>query len=124
MTKDDLIWVVIRGAGFVLLIMAILSLPAVVNAITWHYYAGDIGPGSSENGRMFFATMRTQLISSVVYAIVYGALGAYLLRGGAWIHRLLRYVSPERSNTTPHVDARDAASDADSPAARAGGRER
>lgn len=29
-----------------------------------------------------------------------------------------------RSNPTPHADARDAAGDPDSPAARAGGRER
>ncbi len=94
MTKDDLIWVVIRGAGFVLLIRAILSLSEVLNAITWHYYAGDIGSGSSENGRVFFATVQTQLVSSVVHAVVYSALGAYLLRGGRWIHRLLRYVSP------------------------------
>jgi len=124
MTKDDLIWVVIRGAGFVLLIRAILLLPEVLNAVTWHYYVGDLGLDTSENGRMVVATMRTQLVSAVVHAIVYGALGAYLLRGGAWIHRLLRHVSPGRSNTTPHVDARDAAGEPDSPAARAGGRER
>jgi hypothetical protein len=124
MTKADLIWVLIRGAGVVLLVRAALVIPELLGALTWAYYFGDAGSDATEGGRMALASWRTQLITSSVYAVFYAALGAYLLRRGAWLHRLLSFVAPERSNTTPHTDARDVPAPAEAPGARAGGRER
>ena len=124
MTKDDLIWVLIRGAGFVLLIRAALVIPELLGTVTWSYYFGDPGSNATEGGRMTIASIRSQLIASSVYLVFYAALGVYLLRRGAWLHRLLRHVTPERSNTTPHADARDVPASASGSGARAGGRER
>jgi hypothetical protein len=124
MTKADLIWVLIRGAGVVLLVRAALVIPELLGALTWAYYFGDAGSTATEGGRMALASWRTQLITSSVYSVFYAALGLYLLRRGAWLHRLLSFVSPERSNITPHADARDVPASADGSGARAGGRER
>jgi len=124
MTKADLIWVLIRGAGVLSLVRAALVIPELLGALTWAYYFGDAGSDATEGGRMALASWRTQLITSSVYAVFYGALGLYLLRRGAWLHRLLSHVAPERSNSTPHTDARDVQPSAESGGARAGGRER
>jgi hypothetical protein len=124
MTKDDLIWVVIRGAGFVLLVRAVLYIPEFVAIASWIVYFGDIGESMTEGARLSHGIPRQQIVYTTAYLICYGALGVYLLRGGAWIHRLLRYVGRERSNTTPHSDARDVPPSAESAGPRAGGRER
>ncbi|MGE0373556.1 MAG: hypothetical protein AB7Q01_16975 [Gammaproteobacteria bacterium] len=124
MTKSDLIWVLIRAAGVVLIVRAALVIPDFFGALTWGYYFGDADSTTTETGRMAMASWRTQLFTSSVYSVFYVALGIYLLRGGAWLHRLLSHVTPERSNTTPHADARDVPASAEAPGARAGGRER
>jgi len=124
MTKADLIWVLIRAAGVVLLVRAALVIPEFLGALTWGYYFGDADSTTTEAGRMAMASWRTQLFTSAVYSVFYLALGMYLLRGGTWLYRLLSYVAPERSNSTPHPDARDVPAPAEAPGARAGGRER
>jgi hypothetical protein len=124
MTKNDLIWVVIRGAGFILVVRAILVLPDIASAFTWNFFMGPPSSDATETGRMLLASARNSLVNSLMQILVYGSLGIYLLRWGAWIHRILRHVTPERSNTTPHTDARDAPPSAGDGAARAGGRER
>ena len=57
---------------------------------------------------------------SFLIAAGFAAANAILVR----IVELVRGRPGARSNTTPHVDARDAASNLELPAARAGGRER
>ena len=124
MTKNDLIWVVIRGAGFILVIRAILVIPDLASALTWSFVMGPPSSDATESGRMMLASVRNGFVRSLIEIIIYGFLGAYLLRWGAWIHRLLRHVAPERSNGTPHSDAREA-SHIGLPSERApGGRER
>jgi hypothetical protein len=83
-----------------------------------------LSSNATENGRMVLASARNSMVATVLHFVFYGALGIYLLRWGAWIHRLLRHVTPERSNTTPHTDARDAQASASDGGARPGGRER
>jgi hypothetical protein len=124
MTKDDLIWVVIRGAGLVLVIRAILYLPEFIGLLAWAIYLGDMSVSTTDGERISIGTSRHQVIYTFAYFLCYGALGVYLLRRGAWIHRLMRHIGSERSNTTPHADARDVPAPADAPGARAGGRER
>ena len=104
MTKDDLIWVVIRGAGFVLLIRAVLVIPEILGSIAWIYYVGD--GSASEGERLTLGSARSAAVSSVAYLAVYTTVGIYLLREGAWLHRLLSHVTPERSNTKPHTNAK------------------
>jgi len=121
MTKSDLIWVVIRSSGFLLVLRALVAVKDIVSAL---YLLNYGGPQGSEFARMWAETMNQQFANATITAVFSLVVGLYLLRGGAWIHGLISYVSRERSNPTPHVDARDAAGDLDSPAARAGGRER
>ena len=124
MTKDDLIWVVIRGAGLVLLIRAFLYLPQLIGLAAWAIYLGDMSVATTDGERISIGTSRNDIIFTFASLLCYGALGVYLLRRGAWIHRLMRHIGQERSNTTPHTDARDVPASASDGGARAGGRER
>jgi len=120
-TKSDLIWVVIRSSGFLLILRALVAVKDVASALYLLKYG--VPPGS-EFARMWAETMNQQFANATITGVFSLVVGLYLLRGGTWIHRLINYVSRERSNPTPHTGARDAAGDLDSTAARAGGRER
>lgn len=106
MTKEDLIWVVIRGTGFLLVLRALLWIPEIVVTTGWLIYLGDAGSGVSEGMRMSSEIALRQLGSSALACIVYLALGVYLLRKGHWVLRLLGFVSVGSSNNTVERDAR------------------
>ena len=122
MTKDDLIWVVIRGAGFVLSLRAALYIPQIVGTVAWLVYLGDFSFANSEGHRMSVAM--PQLLSEIVLCVFDGGLGFYLLRSAAWVHRLISFVGRERSNSAPHRDGREASHLAEPSSAPARERER
>ena|SRR6266853_2366699 len=103
MTKDDLIWVVVRGTGFILLVRAVLYVPQIISAIAWIAYLGEWGTISSESHRV--SVGMPQLVTSVAFFVFEGVLGFYFLRSAAWVHRLISFVGPERSNSAPQPDA-------------------
>ena len=122
MTKDDLIWVVVRGTGFILLVHAVLYVPQIISAIAWISYLGEWGAMGSEGHRV--SVGMPQLVSAVAFFVFEGMLGVYFLRSAAWVHGLISFVGPERSNSAPHRDGREA-SHLDQPSsAPARGRER
>ncbi|OFW09460.1 MAG: hypothetical protein A3G20_07015 [Acidobacteria bacterium RIFCSPLOWO2_12_FULL_59_11] len=106
MTKEDLIWVVIRATGFLLLVRAVLYIPEIASAGVWLSYLPDPSGTATEGLRMSVGVERQHLISSILYVLIYGVLGLYLLRKGDWIYRLLSFRGPERSNNTVERDAR------------------
>ncbi len=122
MTKDDLIWVVVRSTGFILLVRAVLYVPEIISAVAWIAYLGEWGTISSEGHRVSVAM--PQLVSTVAFFVFDGVLGFYFLRSAAWVHRLISFVGPERSNSAPQADAREAAHLGQSSQPRAAGRER
>ncbi|MDF3009928.1 MAG: hypothetical protein K0S03_724 [Burkholderiales bacterium] len=95
MSKEDLTWVVIRATGFLLTVRAVLYLPEMLSAAAWLWHLGDPSGSGSEGFKMSVDIQRQELISSAIYVVVYAAFGIYLLRKGAWIHRLLLFVRPE-----------------------------
>jgi len=121
MTKSDLIWVVIRSSGFVLILRALVAAKDVAGTLYFLYFGGPTG---SEFAKMWAETMPQQFANATITGVFSLVVGLYLLRGGTWIHQLIGYVGRERSNSTPHADARDMQAPAEAPAARAGGRER
>ena len=104
MTKEELVWVLIRGTGFLLLLKAVLYVPEIISAGVALWYLGD--PMGSEGARMAIEGQRNQLVSATLYLLIHGAIGLYFLRGAAWVHRLLSFSGRERSNSTVERDAR------------------
>jgi hypothetical protein len=121
MTKDDLIWVLIRGAGFGLVVRALFSAKDFVSALA---LSGFGGPEGSDFARAWAQSAHANMADAAMSAVFCLIIGVYLLRGGNWIYKLINHVGPERSNTTPHADARDVPASANDSGARAGGRER
>jgi hypothetical protein len=121
MTKGDLIWVLIRGTGFVLVVRALFSVKDFITALLRSSYGG---PEGTDFAKLWAETALANMAEAATTAIFCLVVGIYLLRGGTWIFRLINYVPRERSNTTPHADARDVPASAGDSGARAGGRER
>ena len=106
-TKDDVIWVLIRGTGLLLVLRALLYVPELIGLVAYVIYLGDISINPTENEKFSFGIPRQQFISSLAHMLFYGALGFYFLRRGAWMFRLLSFVRKERSNNTVEADARE-----------------
>ena len=122
MTKSDLIWVVIRSSGFLLILRALVAAKDVASALFLLTYGG--GPSGSDFARMWAETMNHQFADATITGVFSLLVGLYLLRGGRWIHRLIDYVGRERSNSTPHTDAHANAVPCEPSSARAGERGR
>lgn len=121
MTKSDLIWVVIRSSGILLILRALFAAKDVASALLLLKYGG--GPPGSDFARMWTETMSQQFADATITGVFSLVVGLYLLRGGGWIHRLINYVGRERSNSTPHHDARECRAN-EPPSERAGERGR
>ena len=82
MAKADWLWVAIRIFGLYLLVLALIAFAKVL-------YSGIafVSPGgwSDEYQEHFLSN----LSNGVVSLIIYGTVGTHLVRGGAWLHRLL-----------------------------------
>jgi hypothetical protein len=121
MTKGDLIWVLIRGTGFLLVVRALFSIKDFLYALVQSSYDG---PEGTDFAKLWAQTALSNLVEATITAVFCLVVGVYLLRGGNWIFRLINHVPRERSNTTPHPDARDVPASAGGSGARAGERER
>jgi len=121
MTKGDLIWVLIRGTGFLLVVRALFSIKDLLHALLQSSYDG---PQGTDFAKLWAQTALSNMAEAMITAAFCLVVGVYLLRGGNWIFKLINHVAPERSNTTPHADARDVPASAGDSGARAGGRER
>lgn len=106
MTKDDLIWILIRAMGFLLALRASLYIPEIISNGAWLLYFGDVSGSESENAKMSVDLARGQLTNAALKCTIYAALGFYFLRKGAWIYRLLDFAPPRRSNSTVEKNAR------------------
>ncbi len=124
MSKDDFIWVLIRGLGFLLVLRALLCVPELIGNVTALVFLGDMSSSGSSGVKTSVDVFRHQLVGHAAACLGYAAVGIYLLRWATWVFRLLSFVSPERSNTAPHADAREASHLDQSSQPRAGGRER
>ena len=103
MTKDDLVWVLIRGVGFVLLLLGLVALKDIVSALTMLYYGP---PETSDFVHAMMQSARANIVTAAITALFDFGVGFYLLRRGGWLFRLLSFVPPERSNSTVERDAR------------------
>ena len=91
MTKDDLVWVLIRGVGFLLLLQALISLKDIASAMTMVYYGP---PETTDFGQALVQSARNNVVTGAVSTVFYAVVGLYLLRKGNWLFRLLNYVRP------------------------------
>ena len=91
MTKDDLVWVLIRGVGFLLLLQAVISVKDIIGALTVVHY----GPaGTTDLGQALLESARNNVMTAAVSTVFYSVIGLYLLRRGNWLFRLLELCRP------------------------------
>jgi hypothetical protein len=85
MTKSELAWLLLRGAGLISLLYAVMNVAAIVYCV---YLLLD--PGHSELRKSLPEQMAWDLVwPKALWCIVYLAAGWYLLRNGRLIHRAL-----------------------------------
>jgi hypothetical protein len=98
MNKRDWTWFVIRVFGLYLLIDAVRALPRVISSaysLVNSYFIpvipdhGDVSHTLHTAYDTLHKTMDTILITSVTEVIIYTSAGIYLLRGGAFIFKLV-----------------------------------
>lgn len=107
MTKDQLMWVVIRSTGFVLVLRSLLFVPKIVGTVIWLVYLGDVSVGRVEELKLTAEMARYQLTNDVVTCVTCLVFGIYLLRKGEWMFRLIGFVPQPSSNDTVERDARE-----------------
>jgi len=89
MTKNELIWILIRFSGIFFIFQALMILPSLAGLIGWLVH---LGPDLQ-------ATLGTEISTKSTYAQLTGAgfkfifyflIGLYLLKKGKWVHNLIR----------------------------------
>lgn len=96
-TKADIIWLIVRTTGFVLVVLAILRIPPLVGVIAWTWGLGE------ETLRS--AAVSKALTGDLLSVLLHGGIGLYLLRKGDWAYSLLDRAAAARPNTAVERDA-------------------
>lgn len=92
MSKDEALWVVIRGGGIVFLVLTVVSLASVVSMGIYWLHLSDIVDAASSvpDGKMMAETTATTLVSkSMVDFFLYGISAYYFMRKGNLVHRFI-----------------------------------
>lgn len=99
MSKDEALWVVIRAAGLVFLVLTIVSLTSLVSVGTYWLYLSDIGMAVdaaspvSDGKLVAETTAKTLLSNRVGEFLLYGISAFYFMRKGNLVYR---FISRER----------------------------
>jgi hypothetical protein len=105
MDRQQISWLIIRAFGVYLLVQAFILLPEVLAAFfTARYYSNILSSMGSESSvgssyRVATSMYRTLAVAPLLRIVLYSAVGIYMLRGGAFLVRLLQHV-PDRSTDT------------------------
>ena len=96
MTKEDWIWVAIRIFGIYLIVLAVISLPALLGSSimvhSWWGLSADASEASDLMDTMASRLLTAQfsaLLSALCRVIVFTGCGVYLVRSGKLIFRLV-----------------------------------
>ena len=92
MTKDELIWILIRFCGIFFIFQALIIIPNLVGLISWLIY---LGPNLQETIGTEISTKSTyaELSGSGFKFVFYFLIGIYFLKKGKWVHSLVRIPS-------------------------------
>jgi hypothetical protein len=113
MTRDDWIWVAVRIFGVYLVVMAVMTVPKVINGAlstwTWSgkvtFHEADTSDMSDMRLSQYYKTARaaavTSLVVSSVRLVVFAIVGLYFLRNGRFVFRLVRPPAPALSPSPP-----------------------
>lgn len=92
MSKDEALWIVIRGGGVVFFVLTVVSLASVISMGTYWLHLNDIVDASSSipDGKMMAETTAKTLVSkSMGDFFLYGMSAFYFMRKGNLVHRFI-----------------------------------
>jgi len=99
MDRQQISWVIVRAFGLYLLVNAFILLPELLAGLfTARYYSNVLSSMGSETGnggsysRIASSMYPTLAIGPLLRIVLYSAVGIYMLRGGAFLVRLLQHV--------------------------------
>lgn len=103
MNRQQISWLIIRALGLYLLLEAFMHLPDLLGGLyAARYYSNLVSSLSSESDhpastfRQATYMYRSYLFAPLLKIVLFSAVGIYLLRGGAFLVRLLdRYPDTE-----------------------------
>lgn len=95
MSKDEALWVVIRAAGLVFSVMAVVSMASLVSVAAYWLHLSDISMAvevaspASDGKRVALTTAKTLLSNRVGEVFLYGISAYYFMRKGKFVHRVI-----------------------------------
>ncbi|SDU15716.1 hypothetical protein [Halopseudomonas salegens] len=95
MSKDEALWVVIRAAGLVFLVLTVVSLTSLLSVGTYWLYLSDVGMVVDETSPVLSGkvmaekTAKTLLSNRVGEFFLYGISAFYFMRKGNLVHRFV-----------------------------------
>jgi hypothetical protein len=120
MDRQQISWLIIRAFGVYLLIQAFILLPEVLAAfLTARYYSNILSSMGSESSvgssyRVATSMYRRLAVAPLLRIVLYSGVGIYMLRGGAFLVRLLQHVPDPstgfgaRPDVKPNLTEREA----------------
>jgi hypothetical protein len=116
MDRRQISWLIVRAFGLYLLVNALILLPELLAGLfTARYYSNVLSSMGSETGnggsysRIARSMYPTLAIGPLLRIVLYSAVGIYMLRGGAFLVRLLQRVPDVGSpNVKPNLTEREA----------------
>src|SRR5215467_1344211 len=106
MDRRQISWLIVRALGVYLLVQAFLLLPELFAGLfAARYYSNWLSTLGSErgNGASFTRVATSLYVAPSIRIVLYSAVGIYMVRGGAFLVRLL-----ERAPANPtHLDTSD-----------------
>ncbi len=88
MNKEEALWVVVRAAGVIFLVMAIISFGKILSSISYFIYAADVIREAS-GAQVAEQTAKSLLSKSIGDSLLYVIAAYYFMRKGKFVHGAL-----------------------------------
>ncbi|MGH1374663.1 MAG: hypothetical protein ACRBBW_21685 [Cellvibrionaceae bacterium] len=85
MNKEEALWVVVRAAGMIFLVLAIISFGKILSSISYFIYAADVISEAS-GSQVAEKTAKSLLSKSIGDSFLYALAAYYFMRRGKLVH--------------------------------------
>jgi hypothetical protein len=94
MCKDEALWIVIRAAGLVFLVLTIISFVKLVSGFFYFFYMTDVFSAIltkdvSKAERIAVDLSKTMISNNLTNIILYGIAAYYFMRKGKFVHKVI-----------------------------------
>lgn len=95
MNKDEALWVVIRAAGIVFLVLALVHMVKLVSMFGYYVYVSDVFSvydsmtDSLDGKKVAISTAKAMFSQNLSNVLLYGISSYYFMRKGRFVHNVI-----------------------------------